>query len=43
MREGLEFSFSGLKTSVLYYLQSKNDAFTAQNLNNICASVSHYY
>ena len=41
MREGLEFSFSGLKTSVLYYLQSKNDAFTAQNLNNICASVSH--
>lgn len=41
MREGLEFSFSGLKTSVLYYLQSKNDAFIKQNLNNICASVSH--
>ena len=39
---GLDFSFSGLKTSVLYFLQKekKNDpAFVENNLDNICASV----
>ncbi|MFH5883120.1 tRNA (adenosine(37)-N6)-threonylcarbamoyltransferase complex transferase subunit TsaD [Halalkalibaculum sp. DA3122] len=38
---GLEFSFSGLKTSVLYYLQEKDDRFVNEHLNDICASVSH--
>lgn len=40
--EGLEFSFSGLKTAVLYFLrdQLKNDpAFLENEKNNICASV----
>ncbi len=38
-----EFSFSGLKTSVLYYLQKKEDkhAFLNDHLNDACASVSH--
>lgn len=44
--EGFDFSFSGLKTSVLYYLQNQGDetaqaAFLAQNLDDVCASVSH--
>jgi len=39
-----EFSFSGIKTSVLYFLQAqkKNDAdFVQKNINDICASVQH--
>lgn len=38
-----EFSFSGLKTSVMYYLQDKEnkEAFLDDHLNDICASVSH--
>lgn len=37
-----EFSFSGLKTSVLYYLEDQEDrpAFLEEHLNDICASVS---
>lgn len=38
----LEFSFSGLKTAVLYFLQKevkKNPDFVAERLNDICASV----
>ncbi|SMO66049.1 tRNA (adenosine(37)-N6)-threonylcarbamoyltransferase complex transferase subunit TsaD [Fodinibius sediminis] len=37
-----EFSFSGLKTSVMYYLEDKEDpeAFLAEHLNDICASVA---
>lgn len=38
----LDFSFSGLKTAILYFLQreQKKDAnFIKQNLNDICASV----
>jgi N6-L-threonylcarbamoyladenine synthase len=41
---GLNFSFSGLKTSVLYFIQKeiKNDAdFIQKNLNDLCASVQH--
>ncbi|MFT4062160.1 MAG: tRNA (adenosine(37)-N6)-threonylcarbamoyltransferase complex transferase subunit TsaD [Edaphocola sp.] len=41
---GLNFSFSGIKTSVLYFLQKmekKDPDFTANNLNDICASVQH--
>jgi len=40
--EGLDFSFSGLKTSILYFLkkQLKEDPqFIESNMNDICASV----
>jgi N6-L-threonylcarbamoyladenine synthase len=39
---GLNFSFSGLKTSILYFLQAekiKNENFVQENLTDICASV----
>ncbi len=42
--EGLNFSFSGLKTSILYFLQkeSKNDPqFIQNNLADICASIQY--
>ncbi|ANE49131.1 tRNA (adenosine(37)-N6)-threonylcarbamoyltransferase complex transferase subunit TsaD [Flavisolibacter tropicus] len=42
--EGLNFSFSGLKTSVLYFLQKEikaNPAFVEENLADICASVQY--
>lgn len=35
----LNFSFSGLKTSVLYFLQKQEQGFIAQHLNDLCASV----
>jgi N6-L-threonylcarbamoyladenine synthase len=41
---GLDFSFSGLKTSVLYFLQKQTAAdagFIQQNLADICASLQH--
>ena len=37
----LNFSFSGLKTSVLYFLQKQDEKFIANNLNNLCASIQH--
>lgn len=37
----LDFSFSGLKTSVLYFLKKQPAEFIAENMNNICASVQH--
>jgi N6-L-threonylcarbamoyladenine synthase len=40
--DGLNFSFSGLKTSILHFLQKemkKDDQFITNNINNICASV----
>lgn len=40
INKGLEFSFSGLKTSVLYYLKEKDEEFIQSNINNICASAS---
>lgn len=39
---GLDFSFSGLKTSILYFLKAQiaqNPNFVQENLENICASV----
>lgn len=39
--QGFEFSFSGLKTSVLYYVEGKEKKFLKKHLNNICASISH--
>jgi N6-L-threonylcarbamoyladenine synthase len=38
------FSFSGIKTSVLYFLQAerkKDPEFAEKNMNDICASVQH--
>ena len=35
----LDFSFSGLKTSVLYFLQKLSPEFIQENLNDLCASV----
>jgi N6-L-threonylcarbamoyladenine synthase len=40
INEGLDFSFSGLKTSVLYYTQEKGDEYVQMHLNDICASVA---
>ncbi len=42
--EGLNFSFSGLKTSVLYFLQKHtkdNPDFVQQHLADICASIQY--
>ena len=39
---GHDFSFSGFKTSVLYFLReqiAKNENFVAENLANLCASI----
>ena len=39
---GLNFSFSGLKTSILYFIQretAKNPDFISENLSDICASI----
>jgi N6-L-threonylcarbamoyladenine synthase len=39
---GLNFSFSGLKTAILYFLQdqtAKDPSFVASNLPDICASI----
>jgi len=41
---GLDFSFSGLKTAILYFIQKKkleNPNFVDENLNDICASIQH--
>jgi len=40
----LDFSFSGLKTSILYFVQKKmkeNSNFINENLNDICASIQY--
>ncbi|MFH0866657.1 MAG: tRNA (adenosine(37)-N6)-threonylcarbamoyltransferase complex transferase subunit TsaD [Bacteroidota bacterium] len=42
--KGLDYSFSGLKTSILYFLreQVKNDKdFVEKNLNDLCASIQN--
>jgi len=36
--DSFDFSYSGLKTSLLVYKQSKNDQFIHRNMPNICAS-----
>ncbi len=35
------YSFSGLKTALLYYLQKQKPEFIQHNLENICASYQH--
>lgn len=40
----LDYSFSGLKTSFLYFLKkemAKNESFIEDNLYNLCASIQH--
>lgn len=40
----LDFSFSGLKTSILYFLQKemkKNEKFIEENFADLCASIQH--
>lgn len=40
--DGLNFSFSGLKTAILYFLKKemkKNPQFIEENINDLCASV----
>lgn len=40
----LDFSFSGLKTQILYFIQKKkleNPNFVDENLNDICASIQY--
>jgi len=39
--QNLDFSFSGLKTSVLYFLQKQNAEFIKDNLNDLCASIQY--
>jgi N6-L-threonylcarbamoyladenine synthase len=46
LNEGLDFSFSGLKTSALYHLEGVGDesaqkTYLDKHLNDLCASVSH--
>jgi len=41
---GYNFSFSGIKTAVMYFLQQQkktNSAFAEEHINDICASVQH--
>lgn len=40
--DGLDYSFSGIKTSILYFLQKnvhKNENFIAENINDLAASI----
>ena len=42
--DGLNFSFSGLKTAILYFIQkeiAKNPNFIKENINDICASIQY--
>lgn len=42
--DGLNFSFSGLKTQILYFIQKNvalNPNFVAENRNDICASIQY--
>ena len=42
--KGLNFSFSGLKTAILYFIQKQvkqNPQFIEENLNDICASIQY--
>jgi len=42
--EGYDFSFSGVKTAILYFLQEnrlKDPDFVERNIDDICASIQH--
>jgi N6-L-threonylcarbamoyladenine synthase len=41
---GYDFSFSGLKTQILYFIQKMskgNENFVAENMNDLCASIQY--
>jgi N6-L-threonylcarbamoyladenine synthase len=41
---GFDFSFSGIKTSILYFIQkqvAENPAFVSENMADLCASIQH--
>ncbi len=41
---GYDFSFSGLKTQILYFIQKmskNNEQFVTENMNDLCASIQH--
>lgn len=41
---GLDFSFSGLKTQIMYFVQKQTEAdqdFIAKHIDDVCASVQH--
>ena len=43
-KNALDFSFSGLKTAILYFLKREiknNPNFVKENLNDVCASIQH--
>lgn len=43
-KDPLDFSFSGLKTAILYFIRDRekeNENFIKNNLNDICASIQH--
>ncbi len=43
-KNALDFSFSGLKTAILYFIQKRekeNPHFIKENLNDICASIQY--
>jgi len=42
--DGLNFSFSGFKTSILYFIQKEvkaNSHFIEENIDDLCASIQH--
>ncbi len=39
--DGFNYSFSGFKTSLLYFLQKQDENFIVENLNDLCASVNY--
>jgi N6-L-threonylcarbamoyladenine synthase len=43
--DGLDYSFSGIKTAFLYFIQKEvknNEHFIEENLSDICASIQHH-
>jgi len=38
---GFQFSYSGVKTSFLYFLKEKGEEFIQENLSDVCASIQH--
>ena len=43
-KDPLDFSFSGLKTAILYFIrdhEKENENFIKNNLNDVCASIQH--
>ena len=38
---GLDYSFSGLKTAVMNFVNKQGEAYVQQNLKDICASIQH--